>query len=53
MKTCQYYVGGKWQHAAGGATFEIRKPFSGEPFARIPAAGNADEGKVISPAAQA
>jgi hypothetical protein len=32
MKTCQYYVGGKWQYAAGGATFEIRKPFSGEPL---------------------
>jgi len=53
MKTYQFYVGGQWQPAADGATFEFKKPFSGELLARIPAAGKAEAVKAIAAAAQA
>ncbi len=52
-KTYQYFVDGKWQHAAERATFDIHKPYGGQLLARIPAGGRPEAQAAVAAAAKA
>jgi acyl-CoA reductase-like NAD-dependent aldehyde dehydrogenase len=47
------FVGGEWQPAAGGETFDDLDPFTGEVVARIPAGGREDAIRAIDAASAA
>lgn len=47
------YIDGEWCDASGGETFESVNPATGEPWARMPAAGEADVHRAVSAAKSA
>src|SRR5207247_1290884 len=53
IRDCRLYIGGKWQDAAGGETFEDRDPFSGAVVARVAAGGHDDARQAVEAAAAA
>ena len=49
----QFLIGGEWQGALDGGTFEKTNPFTGEIISRFPAAGRKDARRAIDAAAAA
>jgi acyl-CoA reductase-like NAD-dependent aldehyde dehydrogenase len=52
-RDCRLYVGGEWQGAVDGETFEDRDPYSGAVVARVPAGGRDDARRAVEAAAAA
>lgn len=42
MRPCEMFIGGRWQPAASGATYESASPYTGEGWARVPDGDVAD-----------
>ncbi len=53
MNTYPLYIDGEFCAAADGATFESLNPATGEPWAQIPAAGEADVDRAVAAARRA
>ena len=53
MPTYQLFIDGVWCDAEGGALFDSIDPASGEVWARMPAAGEADVNRAVAAAARA
>jgi len=53
VKTYQVYINGQWQDAAGGKTFEVYNPATGEVLAEVADAGKAETEAAIQAAADA
>ena len=51
--TYQYYAGGEWRDASGGATFDVHEPYSRKLMHRIAACGPAETRVAIDAAARA
>src|SRR6266853_2003632 len=50
VRTYSYYAGGEWRSAAGGRTFDVHQPFSGQLYAKV-AAGGAEDARIAVQAA--
>ena len=53
METHRLYIGGEWQAASGGATFDDFNPFTGEVFARAARGTRDDAARAVAAAAAA
>jgi acyl-CoA reductase-like NAD-dependent aldehyde dehydrogenase len=53
MKTYQLYIDGAWCAACDGAVFDSLNPATGKPWARMPAAGEADVDRAVQAAQRA
>ena len=53
MKTYQLYIDGAWCAARDGAVFDSLNPATGKPWARMPAAGEADVDRAVQAAQRA
>jgi acyl-CoA reductase-like NAD-dependent aldehyde dehydrogenase len=49
----QMFVGGRWVDAESGATFQSVDPYTGEPWAEVPDAGEADVDRAVRAAHEA
>ena len=49
----EQFIGGKWEAASGGSTFEVHDPFTGDVVAHAPAGSREDAERAIAAAAQA
>src|SRR5580765_3780067 len=50
VRTYTQYAGGEWRSAAGGRTFDVHEPFSGQLYAKV-AAGGAEDARIAVQAA--
>jgi acyl-CoA reductase-like NAD-dependent aldehyde dehydrogenase len=53
VRESQQFIGGEWVDAAGGETFDVTDPFTGEVVVRVPAATRADAARAVAAAAAA
>jgi acyl-CoA reductase-like NAD-dependent aldehyde dehydrogenase len=53
VRESQQFIGGEWVDAAGGETFDVTDPFTGEGVVRVPAAARADAARAVAAAAAA
>jgi acyl-CoA reductase-like NAD-dependent aldehyde dehydrogenase len=53
IREARQFIGGEWNDAASGGTFEDRDPFTGDVVARVAAAGREDARRAIEAAAGA
>ncbi|ANG98714.1 carnitine dehydratase [Brucella pseudogrignonensis] len=53
QRNYQMLIGGEWCDAADGATFDSKNPYSGEVWARMPRAGEADVKRAVEAAHEA
>src|SRR5471032_314310 len=53
VRESQQFIGGEWVDAAGGETFDVTDPFTGEVVVRVPAATRADAARAVAAAAGA
>jgi acyl-CoA reductase-like NAD-dependent aldehyde dehydrogenase len=53
VRESQQFIGGEWVDAAGGETFDVTDPFTGEVVVRVPAAARADAARAVAAAAAA
>jgi acyl-CoA reductase-like NAD-dependent aldehyde dehydrogenase len=51
--TYQYYAGGQWLPAEGGATFDVHQPYDRAVFAKVAAGGRSEARAAIKAAAEA
>jgi acyl-CoA reductase-like NAD-dependent aldehyde dehydrogenase len=49
----QLFIGGEWTESTGGATFDVRDPFTGDVATRVPAGTRADAEQAVAAAAAA
>lgn len=47
------YLGGRWEDARSGATYEVRDPATGEPVAAVPLGDEADVDAAVAAAREA
>jgi acyl-CoA reductase-like NAD-dependent aldehyde dehydrogenase len=53
VREYQHFIGGEWNAAESGKTFEDRDPFTGEIVANVPAGSRADAARAVAAAAAA
>jgi acyl-CoA reductase-like NAD-dependent aldehyde dehydrogenase len=53
VREIQQFIGGDWVDAAGGETFDVTDPFTGDVVVRAPAATRADAARAVAAAAAA
>jgi acyl-CoA reductase-like NAD-dependent aldehyde dehydrogenase len=53
IREARLYIGGEWEDAAGGDTYDDRDPYSGDVYARVPAGGREDAHRAVEAAAAA
>jgi acyl-CoA reductase-like NAD-dependent aldehyde dehydrogenase len=53
VRETQQFIGGEWTDAAGGETFDVQDPFSGEVVVRAPAGTRADAERAVAAAVAA
>ena len=53
LKHYSMFIGGEWEDAASGETFETVDPFTGDPWAVVPRAGEADVDRAVRSARDA
>jgi acyl-CoA reductase-like NAD-dependent aldehyde dehydrogenase len=53
IREARLYIGGEWEDAAGGDTYDDRDPYSGDVYARVAAGGPEDANRAVEAAAAA
>ena len=53
IRETRLYIGGEWEDAAGGDTYDDRDPYSGDVYARVPAGAREDANRAVEAAAAA
>ncbi len=53
IREAQQFIGGEWVGAAGGETFDVLDPFTGDVVARVPAGSRADAARAVEAASAA
>ncbi len=51
IRDCRLFIGGEWQDAASGETFEDRDPYTGDTVGRVPDGGADDARRAVEAAA--